>query len=839
MIRPTVPPILDRDAVDERADDLLDAGLNGLRMVRVTFEPPAGPDEARLEVWFHNALHVDDVLAEATASPSSPWQVFRIRGGHRLPAGPGSGQVRVTAVQAGETDEDGETVSLVLTVSPIGDYSTYNLELAFDPDRIDPYFAELDFRFRPGCFTHDCDPPWEPGREPRAVPAVDYLARDYDSFRHLLITAMMERVPGWEPTSEADLDQTLIDLFAAAGDELADYQDRVMAEAYLGTARKRVSIVRHARLMDYHVHEGNQSSTWLAVRVGGAVAPFTLDDELLVHAGHPEDPDGWIWFSTRQTLRDPADRALLDPLLNELRLHTWSHTRPALPAGATSADLVSALPGAGRPGAERVRDLVNDGVVSRLVLEEKLNPRTGREPGRDPRHRQLLRLLPEAEAIRDPLTDIWVTRVRWRAADALTRAYSFTTHCPDGRVENVSVFHGNLLRVYQGLPVEARFHPPEAVLPEDEDRLRHRPYERWTLWGEERGVLCRLPWSPLAYLPTPAGGEVPARSTARVTVDIGGVEEVWDEVPSLVHSDDSAEEGDHFVVETDELRRSTLRFGNGVNGRLLPDDAVVHCAFQVGGGAAGNVGAGTLAAFHAPSSLGDDAIEAVWNPFDVVDGREPEPVERVLRRAPEAYRARQLRAVTLADYVRRAEEVPGVARAVARYAWTGSWRTVRVVVDPEGVAELDPELREAVSAHLEAVRLIGEDLEIRPPRFVPLAVEVTVCLRPDVWAGDVRAVLEQELSAGYTADGRPGLFHPDAWTFGQPLHASEIAGRVQPVAGVDHVKEIRMRRFATAWFADPPPETLEVAFDEIVLVENDPDAMERGSVTLILDGGRR
>ena len=40
--------------------------------------------------------------------------------------------------------------------------------------------------------------------------------------------------------------------------------------------------------------------------------------------------------------------------------------------------------------------------------------------------------------------------------------------------------------------------------------------------------------------------------------------------------------------------------------------------------------------------------------------------------------------MTLADYVQRAEEVAGVSRAVARYAWTGSWRTVRVTIDPAG-----------------------------------------------------------------------------------------------------------------------------------------------------------
>jgi predicted phage baseplate assembly protein len=229
----------------------------------------------------------------------------------------------------------------------------------------------------------------------------------------------------------------------------------------------------------------------------------------------------------------------------------------------------------------------------------------------------------------------------------------------------------------------------------------------------------------------------------------------------------------------------------------------------------------------------------VWNPFDVTDGRDPEPVEKVLRNAPEAYRARQLRAVTLADYRKRAEEVPGVSRAVARYAWTGSWRTVRLVIDPVGTVELAPELRDAVAAHLEAVRLIGEDLEIRPPRLVPLEIDLVLCLRPDVWPEDVRFVLEQELSDGWTPDGRRGFFHPDLWTFGQPLHRSQLEGRVQAVAGVDHVLSLEMKRYGAPTPGTPDPERLEVRFDEIVLVRNDPDHLERGTIRIELRGGRR
>ena len=841
MLNESSNPILDADAVAERADDLRDAGLNGMRLALVTLGPPAGADEALVEVVFFNALHVTDIRDDILAAPATAGQVFRISGGQRLPAGPATGQVRCTGVQDGPTtDADGNLISLLLTITPIGDYSTYTIELTYDPGRIDPFFAQQPFKFRPGCFTNDCSPAWKPGRAPVPSPAIDYLAKDYDSFRHVLLTAMGERVPGWQPTSEADLDQVLIDLFAAAGDELSDYQDRVMNEAYLASARSRVSVARHARLVDYHVHQGNQASTWLAVILAPATPPFTLPEDLRVWAGHPDAPADHIHFATRELLLDPPARTRLHPLLNELRLHTWSHSVPALRAGTTSADLVSMVSGAAQAEAEALRNRINDGAVRWLLIEEKRNPLTGRETGRDPRRRQLLELLPGAIALRDPLTDTWVTRVQWAARDALRFSYSFTTTCPTGRVENVSLFHANLLRVHQGRPVRAHFYEPGTdPLPSDTPTETHRHFERWELYGETRGVKCALPFAPLAYLPTPANGEVPPQSTLQVEVVSDGPGEIWDEVISLVHSDDSAEDGDHFVVETDEHQRSTVRFGNGVNGRLLDTGSVVHCDYQHGNGIAGNVGADTIVQFQPLGGLLAGAIERVWNPFDVTDGRDPEPIDRILRNAPEAYRARQLRAITLADYIRRAEEVPGVARAVARYAWTGSWRTVRIVIDPEGTIVVSPELRAAVADHLEAVRLIGEDIELRPPRLVPLVIDVSICLSPDFWPEDVRFVLEQELSDTWTPDGRRGFFHPDAWTFGQALHRSQLAGRIHAVTGVEHIVSIAMKRRNDPGAALLDVEQLPVAFDEIVLVENDPNQLERGSIHFTLQGGRQ
>ena len=207
------------------------------------------------------------------------------------------------------------------------------------------------------------------------------------------MTAMAQRVPGWKSTSEADHDQVLIDLFAAAADELSDYQDRVLGEAYLATTRKRVSLARHARLLDYHLHEGNQSSTWLALEIAAGQTPFSLDDQQLVGwTGALSPLPESVFFASREHWLPAAQRQRFDPLVNALRLHTWRNAQPALRAGSTSADVVPAIAGAGQAEADAARPRCATGCCARSSIAEQLSPLTGRPPGRDRAKRQLLRL---------------------------------------------------------------------------------------------------------------------------------------------------------------------------------------------------------------------------------------------------------------------------------------------------------------------------------------------------------------------------------------------------------------------------------------------------------------
>src|SRR5206468_1474717 len=82
--------------------------------------------------------------------------------------------------------------------------------------------------------------------------------------------------PEWTERHAADIGITLVELVAYVADYLAYRQDAVATEAYLGTARKRVSVRRHARLVDYPMHDGCNARVWVQVVLDNTASPTGL-----------------------------------------------------------------------------------------------------------------------------------------------------------------------------------------------------------------------------------------------------------------------------------------------------------------------------------------------------------------------------------------------------------------------------------------------------------------------------------------------------------------------------------------------------------------------------------
>ncbi|VAW64432.1 hypothetical protein MNBD_GAMMA10-314, partial [hydrothermal vent metagenome] len=211
--------ITNPEQLADRFRDLQNTTFNGIQRVFVSLEDTPSPAYAVLDLEFQNTAHLEAIANDINVNGLPATQIFQITGGSRITA-----QIQNNRLQVDQITYDGSSTQLQLRVNGVGDYSTYQLTLS-RANTLDPLFSTIDFKFRPGCFNSNCAP-LQRNDAPLDEPLIDYLAKDFQSFKHLLMNAMAQRVPGWQATSEADLDQVIIDLIAADADELSDLQDR-------------------------------------------------------------------------------------------------------------------------------------------------------------------------------------------------------------------------------------------------------------------------------------------------------------------------------------------------------------------------------------------------------------------------------------------------------------------------------------------------------------------------------------------------------------------------------------------------------------------------------------
>ena len=95
---------------------------------------------------------------------------------------------------------------------------------------------------------------------------MDYMAKDYTSFRNALLDLIPARIPQWVDRSEADMGIMLVELFSHIADDLSYFQDRVANEAFLRTAIQRSSVKGHLNLIDYHLHNGISAIVFIKIR---------------------------------------------------------------------------------------------------------------------------------------------------------------------------------------------------------------------------------------------------------------------------------------------------------------------------------------------------------------------------------------------------------------------------------------------------------------------------------------------------------------------------------------------------------------------------------------------
>ncbi len=336
--------------------------LNGIEFVEVS------DDQLTLSVHFTRPLSKDDLIKEN----------IKIEGGERIR------DISVTKIHRHVTNRQANVLNIKL--NKIGDFSTYTLRLipdSIDPHRLDgfdPVLRAVDFSFKVNCFNDfDCLKKRECPGEKHSIPEINYLAKDYASFKQLMLDRISALVPDWKERNIADAGIALVELLAYVGDYLSYQQDAIATEAYLGTARSRISIRRHARLVDYFMHNGCNARVWVQVKVNADIT-LPLHTRLLTHT--EDQPEMILAFDQAMTRESEVFETMHTAKLfyeqNEFHFYTWCANECCLPKKTTHAILKGHFPN------------LKAGDV--LVFTEVISPGTGKKEDADPSHRHAVRL---------------------------------------------------------------------------------------------------------------------------------------------------------------------------------------------------------------------------------------------------------------------------------------------------------------------------------------------------------------------------------------------------------------------------------------------------------------
>jgi predicted phage baseplate assembly protein len=243
-----------------------------------------------------------------------------------------------------------------------------------------------------------------------------------------------------------------------------------------------------------------------------------------------------------------------------------------------------------------------------------------------------------------------------------------------------------------------------------------------------------------------------------------------------------------------DAQASTLTFGNGVNGALLPAQSQVYVSYDVSDAEQGDVARnrGWLVA-------GFEGTYGV-NPDPITGGASPSTFTGQRRTA--RLRSREEHAlVSSADIKSAATELPllEVARAWVPPAGECAPHTgiVRLIVMRCRAGGREPELAPETPRWLEAVRRrlaprmpLGTRLVVSAPRYVEFSIVATIESEQGRDPASVRATVEATLQARLALVESGGVLPPRQP--GAPVTHRDLTAWLRATDGVRRVKDVRL-----------------------------------------------
>ncbi len=626
---------------------------------------------------------------------------------------------------------------------------------------------------------------------------------------------------------------------------------------------------RHARLLDYNLHNGCNARTWVHIALQPGAGDRRLAKGTLLLAGFdghgrsvvtPGELAAIMGQDSPVQVFITMHDVQLSGAQPEIAFYVQDRADVVLRRGATSARLAdSPDPQTNR----RVLDDLKAGDV--LIFEQRLDPQSGLSAGVDPGHRHAVRLTKiertslarwrsETAHTTNAVPALPPVGIHWDQADALpfdlpVGAYRSAAAGAGGRGRELSVALRNIVLVDHGAWVGPETLPAVIAGARYRPSLAHRNVTYTTVYNHD--LACSQPASA-ATAQRPYDAQAAVALTEQRTLVLPESEDHppllrmsqaatggarfeslhhWVQRRDLLSSDRTART---FVVETEDDGRAYLRFGYGGLGKGLSAGDTLVATYRVGNGSQGNVGRHAIAHLVTDDKSITALIQEVRNPLPVTSGQDAESIETARLSAPHAFQT-PLSCVSPDDFAAQALQLPsgGVRQARARIERTGNWQTVFVYVQRQGGRSMNAAFRQQLLDWLRPRAMSGYEVAIRPPRMVALDLHLRVWVAPHRFRSAVRQAVQEALGNGVQENGERGFFHPDNLSFGQSIYRSEVIRAAMALEGVARVEIGRFSRQDDARHLDPLP----IGELEIARLDADPHRPQHGTLRVDMEGG--
>jgi hypothetical protein len=624
------------------------------------------------------------------------------------------------------------------------------INLSVNAPYVDPFFASVHY-------TGYANPALEKKVEPTAVseplPQLDYLSKDYESFRQLLQRELARHTPGWYEDNPADMMIAITEVLAYAGDMLSYSQDVVATEAYLDTARFDLSLQRHARLLDYRITPETNARNWICVTVNSELAipqgtPFFCGDAVDMPVLREDE------YRARKGGKEVVFEALhaLDclPDYNAIEPYTFGAPMFTIKKAGTQVAVKGHL---------HLR-------VGRAIAFISTN---------HSQENQVIRLTEDAAWYTDVLSGQAYSILSWSDNDQLLQDWR-AQHC---------ALNANILLTDRG---ETIAHEQLELYHNDNVYAAHLPsIEIITAEPYDHEAACRNSARD-ALRQNPLNAVAAVKLTEKMDAS-GGYGQSWQLVHDLL---ESTAFSNHFVVERDQ-NIMRVRFGDGTYGQAPNPHHLFDATFRVSPPHNEEVTQGAINQIYMAehNDRATEAVAKISNIGTAMRSSESESHAITKMAAPLAYQDRRTMALPQ-DFVARLKEEAEVSDVCYIKEFSGYQPVLCFYIylkeHDAGHWQL---WHRNMQRQLMHSQVMNQDVVLKPHRALLLHIVVEVTPLPDVAVNQLSRQLYQVLSD----DDTLGVLAPGHFGFGTALHHSKVIAALSNVEGVSYVVLHSFKRF--------------------------------------------